>query len=129
MRESIPHDMSRRTRKNGGTRQQPPPTRAAQSRRRQRQQSAGRFADHAYPERESQEAHWKAEIQQSERAVAPLPLSTEPPEILKVGRHGPDRERTHRHVATPDQRPERRSEEHTSELQSQSNLVCRLLLE
>src|SRR2546430_15797246 len=26
-------------------------------------------------------------------------------------------------------RPERRSEEHTSELQSQSNLVCRLLLE
>src|SRR2546427_9374033 len=25
--------------------------------------------------------------------------------------------------------PERRSEEHTSELQSQSNLVCRLLLE
>src|SRR2546430_11495211 len=27
------------------------------------------------------------------------------------------------------QRPKRRSEEHTSELQSQSNLVCRLLLE
>src|SRR2546427_7917741 len=27
------------------------------------------------------------------------------------------------------QRPERRSEEHTSELQSQSNIVCRLLLE
>src|SRR2546430_12166890 len=27
------------------------------------------------------------------------------------------------------ERPERRSEEHTSELQSQSNLVCRLLLE
>src|SRR2546427_5206137 len=27
------------------------------------------------------------------------------------------------------QRPETRSEEHTSELQSQSNLVCRLLLE
>src|SRR5256886_12108551 len=26
-------------------------------------------------------------------------------------------------------RPQRRSEEHTSELQSQSNLVCRLLLE
>src|SRR2546430_9751115 len=32
--------------------------------------------------------------------------------------------------AEPDQiRPRRRSEEHTSELQSQSNLVCRLLLE
>src|SRR2546430_3927226 len=29
----------------------------------------------------------------------------------------------------PHLRPERRSEEHTSELQSQSNLVCRLLLE
>src|SRR2546430_11339691 len=27
------------------------------------------------------------------------------------------------------ERPDRRSEEHTSELQSQSNLVCRLLLE
>src|SRR5688572_31272836 len=27
------------------------------------------------------------------------------------------------------QQPDRRSEEHTSELQSQSNLVCRLLLE
>src|SRR2546427_9571066 len=29
----------------------------------------------------------------------------------------------------PGRRPTRRSEEHTSELQSQSNLVCRLLLE
>src|SRR2546427_5815842 len=28
-----------------------------------------------------------------------------------------------------DRRPDQRSEEHTSELQSQSNLVCRLLLE
>src|SRR2546430_8890710 len=35
-----------------------------------------------------------------------------------------------RPVAPPDQpRPDPRSEEHTSELQSQSNLVCRLLLE
>src|SRR2546430_11880817 len=34
------------------------------------------------------------------------------------------------HVGTADHREERvRSEEHTSELQSQSNLVCRLLLE
>src|SRR2546429_9686557 len=107
MRESIPHDMSRRTCKYGGTRNNPPPTRGAQSHRRQRQQSAGRFTDHAHPERESEEAHWKAEVQQSERAVAPLPLSSEPPEILKVGRHGTDRERTHRYVATPDQRPER----------------------
>src|SRR2546430_5529796 len=32
-------------------------------------------------------------------------------------------------LVRPDQRAGRRSEEHTSELQSQSNLVCRLLLE
>src|SRR2546430_17683525 len=32
-------------------------------------------------------------------------------------------------VAAVDRGPIRRSEEHTSELQSQSNLVCRLLLE
>src|SRR5439155_12739782 len=37
----------------------------------------------------------------------PLPVSSEPTEVLKVGRHGTDRERTHRYVATPDQRPER----------------------
>src|SRR2546430_7643970 len=32
-------------------------------------------------------------------------------------------------LTSPISRPETRSEEHTSELQSQSNLVCRLLLE
>src|SRR5712691_12838035 len=39
--------------------------------------------------------------------------------------HGPS------HACAPFQRrePKQRSEEHTSELQSQSNLVCRLLLE
>src|SRR2546430_2867154 len=42
--------------------------------------------------------------------------------------------RTGKRVGTPagnhvDDQPESRSEEHTSELQSQSNLVCRLLLE
>src|SRR5688572_31414197 len=39
--------------------------------------------------------------------------------------------RTGRHHVTdsPLERNQRRSEEHTSELQSQSNLVCRLLLE
>src|SRR5688572_31813928 len=45
------------------------------------------------------------------------------------GGEGPDR-KVHRagdgHLAAP---PASRSEEHTSELQSQSNLVCRLLLE
>src|SRR2546430_17058618 len=33
------------------------------------------------------------------------------------------------HLGHPPHEQERRSEEHTSELQSQSNLVCRLLLE
>src|SRR2546430_8972456 len=39
--------------------------------------------------------------------------------------------RTYEHVSGPPlgQGPPLRSEEHTSELQSQSNLVCRLLLE
>src|SRR2546430_10098530 len=32
-------------------------------------------------------------------------------------------------MASPELRPAARSEEHTSELQSQSNIVCRLLLE
>src|SRR5688572_33218912 len=40
-----------------------------------------------------------------------------------------DRSAEHRGVAAEDALPEPRSEEHTSELQSQSNLVCRLLLE
>src|SRR2546430_17570717 len=35
----------------------------------------------------------------------------------------------HRGARAPGRRCHRRSEEHTSELQSQSNLVCRLLLE
>src|SRR5256886_11347441 len=39
--------------------------------------------------------------------------------LVKVRHLGPDQEA----------KPVRRSEEHTSELQSQSNLVCRLLLE
>src|SRR5688572_32759655 len=42
----------------------------------------------------------------------------------------PRRRATHCSQGTPSSRPRsRRSEEHTSELQSQSNLVCRLLLE
>src|SRR5690606_40013084 len=34
-----------------------------------------------------------------------------------------------RHLHRPQRAPEQRSEEHTSELQSRENLVCRLLLE
>src|SRR2546427_9392518 len=51
-----------------------------------------------------------------ERIRAPLSQRT-------IGRHADAR------VAGPGQRHAHRSEEHTSELQSQSNLVCRLLLE
>src|SRR2546430_4776305 len=53
------------------------------------------------------------------REVDPADLGGEMPRLLGMGQHelGPAR------VDLP------RSEEHTSELQSQSNLVCRLLLE
>src|SRR5256886_10831000 len=51
-----------------------------------------------------------------------LPISAPPrcmpPGLRAAARAAPTRRRSHR-----------RSEEHTSELQSQSNLVCRLLLE
>src|SRR5438034_7428286 len=50
--------------------------------------------------------------------------------LRRAGGQGPDRRRVHR---TPDARAAlvggARSEEHTSELQSHSDLVCRLLLE
>src|SRR2546427_7676055 len=49
------------------------------------------------------------------RAAAARPLRREPG--------------THQSAEKPVPRPPQRSEEHTSELQSQSNLVCRLLLE
>src|SRR2546430_9012899 len=49
----------------------------------------------------------------------------------KEAREHVDREGQHQPDVDQDHEPERgdRSEEHTSELQSQSNLVCRLLLE
>src|SRR2546430_12616337 len=43
--------------------------------------------------------------------------------------HTPDLSTPRRHVPIPNTTTPARSEEHTSELQSQSNLVCRLLLE
>src|SRR5258705_2961408 len=48
----------------------------------------------------------------TERGVRPSPLRAAPPSPLR-----------------PARRPKRRSEEHTSELQSLRHLVCRLLLE
>src|SRR5688572_32875784 len=46
--------------------------------------------------------------------------------LQRRGAEGPARGDS---LLRPGRRAERRSEEHTSELQSQSNLVCRLLLE
>src|SRR5688572_32638851 len=73
-----------------------------------------------------------------------LPISDDPEDdarahrarggILEVGRPEPHQggaaqHRSHRHHGVRHELALRRSEEHTSELQSQSNLVCRLLLE
>src|SRR2546427_13052787 len=48
---------------------------------------------------------------------------------LRGARHRPVPGSSHRSGRGRRLRPEDRSEEHTSELQSQSNIVCRLLLE
>src|SRR2546430_13278530 len=64
--------------------------------------------------------------------------SQRPSANLQPGNHDGDDETDARALGQPERRApvkdrhqqrERRSEEHTSELQSQSNLVCRLLLE
>src|SRR2546430_6356561 len=51
--------------------------------------------------------------------------------LVAIGQEAPVRQPTHTQhaVAVAVQGHQQRSEEHTSELQSQSNLVCRLLLE
>src|SRR5256885_7312631 len=60
-----------------------------------------------------------------------LPICLLPSHPLR--RPPPPRRRLHqappRHLTPPPSRPALRSEEHTSELQSPCNLVCRLLLE
>src|SRR2546430_9779368 len=67
----------------------------------------------------SNRAHVRASIEDSRRQC---PLSLREPLGYRL-----DRAREDRRLANAKQRA--RSEEHTSELQSQSNLVCRLLLE
>src|SRR2546430_13685639 len=62
-----------------------------------------------------------------ERRVGPA-HGTEPRELL-ADHIALGRVRDHVAVGRRVRRDRRRSEEHTSELQSQSNLVCRLLLE
>src|SRR5260370_4523832 len=49
--------------------------------------------------------------------------------LFRSGPPRPSRRRSGRRHTSPQPRSERRSEEHTSELQSHLNLVCRLLLE
>src|SRR2546427_10184989 len=50
-------------------------------------------------------------------------------DALPISREPRQRQRDPRDARRPGLQGPRRSEEHTSELQSQSNLVCRLLLE
>src|SRR2546430_6940787 len=61
----------------------------------------------------------------SRRAGAPHPAKRD----QRDGRHPADESRARSARASRARRDRGRSEEHTSELQSQSNLVCRLLLE
>src|SRR2546430_17059098 len=68
--------------------------------------------------------------------ISPLSLHDALPIFAPHGGGGRDRVTGLHHHADPDRllaeraaAVQRRSEEHTSELQSQSNLVCRLLLE
>src|SRR3712207_8664396 len=56
-------------------------------------------------------------------------LPVERPDVAVHGRHDADRQRLALAERRADRRHGRRSEEHTSELQSRQYLVCRLLLE
>src|SRR2546427_3718297 len=56
-------------------------------------------------------------------------LGQDLPTELPGGRRSPQCQFFTSEVTLPGLKPRSRSEEHTSELQSQSNLVCRLLLE
>src|SRR2546430_9519824 len=70
-------------------------------------------------------------LHEEDRHATPIDLAQDAEDGLDEARREAERrlvedqERRTRHERAPD----RRSEEHTSELQSQSNLVCRLLLE
>src|SRR2546430_6095134 len=56
-------------------------------------------------------------------------LGEQPPQRMRIGGKQGGADNAADIVFAQDRRIETRSEEHTSELQSQSNLVCRLLLE
>src|SRR2546430_16778921 len=78
------------------------------------------FNDTATTEIYTLSLHDALPISEGERAARVAGLDEE----LGVRAHERDR-----HCDLPAVREDERSEEHTSELQSQSNLVCRLLLE
>src|SRR2546427_3986640 len=67
-------------------------------------------------------------LQRARAEAPPRPEDAKAPQIDGFGHAQGDRARTHL-SAVPSRPRGVRSEEHTSELQSQSNLVCRLLLE
>src|SRR5438270_4451836 len=81
---------------------------------------------HSFPTRRSSDLD--AEVVEAPVLLAPPPA---PPVSGEIGKGRPTRPHDHRCQPAVGEPTERvaRSEEHTSELQSQSNLVCRLLLE
>src|SRR5256886_13427780 len=90
------------------------------------------------PTRRSSDLHKLPNRRREMRRLSRWPrVSTEPPPTGRSGTPRPgrnredttERRRTGRWCRPPSRTSEERSEEHTSELQSQSNLVCRLLLE
>src|SRR5690606_41690161 len=69
---------------------------------------------------------------QQHRGLERPQLNGYPPQVVEVSDPDPVAERRHLHHPGQDvgeRQEEQRSEEHTSELQSRENLVCRLLLE
>src|SRR5690606_41368521 len=79
----------------------------------------------------SPQARWRRTAAHCRTHARAEPLSAGPPPWERsADRAAPERPGTH--TSTPRPRPGtrfKRSEEHTSELQSRENLVCRLLLE
>src|SRR5256886_13366572 len=76
---------------------------------------------------------FRSEIGRAQRSLRGIPKRNHPRSRPEVCGHSFVQHECHQYFATHQtgrgHRPLGRSEEHTSELQSQSNLVCRLLLE
>src|SRR5688572_31109238 len=72
---------------------------------------------------------WSSDVCSSDLRWEGRRSSQQPIHNQEVKKEPSARSSTDRHAASSSGRDGGRSEEHTSELQSQSNLVCRLLLE